>query len=997
MRLQTIIPALLLALCVQTAGAMMPSDESVMLERALTLLEHRRWNDARHELQLLRERSAFYDEGLKCRIEYGLTCCAVGLKESGAEARMLGYLKSFPESVHANDVHFMLAIYYCEQEDYTSARREFGKVSYKALTLADRERYDLRVGYIEFLAGDFDSAYAHFAKVSPTGVHADYAAYYRAYIHYRRGELDRAYDGFVALERSDAYAPVIPYYLIQIEFSRGNYDYVVRKGDALLAKAADAQKRELLRIVAESWYRLEGYNKSALYISMFGKQGGEMGREENYILGYSLYRCADYAEAAEAFRKVCTGSDELAQNASYHLADCYLRQGDKRMAIYSFSIAADSDCNDRITEDALFNYGKLLFETGGGRFNESINVLTRYVNNYPDAPRVTEARELLVAAYYNSRDYDMAYAAIKSLERPDGTIRTALQKITYFNGLEAFRQGDHAKARASLEESYAIGVSPKYKALSAFWLGETDYAAGRYEAAAERYGYYLKHAPKSADEYRMALYNMGYSRFSLGDMSQAARSFSDFVTLYKSGDSYRADAFNRLGDAYYSQRNFVEAERSYASASAVGTAERCYADYQRALSLGLLGRTAPKIDCLRSIIADGSGDYVDDATYELGRTFVASERYAEGASALEELVEKYPSSPYRTQALLDLGLVHFNLGDMERSFGCYDAVIVAAPRSEAAKEAIQGVREIYVARGDVQGYFDYAGRTGVECDLSLMTRDSLSFSAAQRIYLAGKSDKAIKRMREYLSDYPKGYYTDDALFCLADSYLKCDSLDAAVVTLSRIAELPSSKYTLPVLQKLSQVCFDNRMYDTAANAYRRLYGVVDGAAERADAAAGYVASALALGDDDIAVAVADDADTLADVAPATLRRARFAKANVLRKRGAEAEARAIYLALSGSVADAEGSESAYNIIAGLYAAGETEECERRIYAFADSKPSHAYWLGKAFILLGDIYADRGDAFQARATYQSVADGYTPADDGVVAEAKLKIEKLNDRQ
>lgn len=33
-------------------------------------------------------------------------------------------------------------------------------------------------------------------------------------------------------------------------------------------------------------------------------------------------------------------------------------------------------------------------------------------------------------------------------------------------------------------------------------------------------------------------------------------------------------------------------------------------------------------------------------------------------------------------------------------------------------------------------------------------------------------------------------------------------------------------------------------------------------------------------------------------------------------------------------------------------------------------------------------------FQARATYQSIVDGYTPADDGIVAEAKEKIKKLN---
>jgi hypothetical protein len=34
-----------------------------------------------------------------------------------------------------------------------------------------------------------------------------------------------------------------------------------------------------------------------------------------------------------------------------------------------------------------------------------------------------------------------------------------------------------------------------------------------------------------------------------------------------------------------------------------------------------------------------------------------------------------------------------------------------------------------------------------------------------------------------------------------------------------------------------------------------------------------------------------------------------------------------------------------------------------------------------------------NTFQARATYQSIVDGYSPKDDGVVAEAKERISKL----
>ena len=47
--------------------------------------------------------------------------------------------------------------------------------------------------------------------------------------------------------------------------------------------------------------------------------------------------------------------------------------------------------------------------------------------------------------------------------------------------------------------------------------------------------------------------------------------------------------------------------------------------------------------------------------------------------------------------------------------------------------------------------------------------------------------------------------------------------------------------------------------------------------------------------------------------------------------------------------------------------------------------------------LGDIYRDTGDDFQARATYQSVVDGYTPANDGIVDEARERIANLKPAQ
>jgi TolA-binding protein len=341
-----------------------------------------------------------------------------------------------------------------------------------------------------------------------------------------------------------------------------------------------------------------------------------------------------------------------------------------------------------------------------------------------------------------------------------------------------------------------------------------------------------------------------------------------------------------------------------------------------------------------------------------------------------------------------LGLVHLNLGNSDKSLHFYDRVITSAPQSEAAKDAMQSVREIYVSKGNINDYFAYAERTGVECDLSVMTRDSLSFRSAQNIYLSDRKAEAIPHFRSYLIEYPKGYYTNDVLYYLGDCYLKCDSLNNAVNTLRMLVDQPMNQYTVAVTEKLAQVTFDNKMYEESAAAYRRMYDVVESAAKRTDAAAGYAESTILRKDDDAVLAMAGDLDTLADVNAATLRKVRFTKANILNSRNEVAVARRIYEGLSADMTTAEGAESAYRIIEALFQEGKLDECEQRVYALADSKTSHSYWLGKAFITLGDVYVQRKDTFQASATYRSVVDGYSPADDGIVAEAQSKLEKLN---
>ena len=984
---------LILASAACTLGAQAAGPEiGTLMERARDLFDYGRWSDARHEF--LRAKAALTpsDRLLAQEVEFYLAACAVELDSADAEGALREFDERYPGSVYANDVRFALGSFYCSAGNMKKAREAFEKTDYRALSAPRREQYDIRMGYVEFGDGNYAKAYGYFDRIGSRSEYVDHARYYKAYIDYAEGRYGRAKQGFTALMRSDAYSDVVPYYLLQIEFREGNYRYVVENGETLARRAVPERRAELERVIAESWFHLEDYNKTLDHLAAFTAAGGEMDRDASYLMGFSLYRTVRYPEAAEWLRKACGAEDALTQNASYHLADCYLRAGDKESAMQAFAMASDESLDATIAEDALFNYAKLQYELGGGAFNGAINVLMRYIDRYPSSPRVGEARTLLIAAYYNSRDYDAAYRAIKSMPSGDADIRAALQKITYFRGLEAYKAGDMQAAQRYLTESAAVNVSPKYTALNSFWQGEIAFAQGDYPVAAAKYNAYLKRAPRTEREYAMAWYNLGYCAFDRNDLQQAQSSFDKFLSAYSARDRYRADAYNRLGDVAYSDRRFEAAVGEYDKAIALGTPEQQYARYKRAVTLGILGRTDQKQQALRQIVASG-GDYADEASYELGRSFIAQEKYAEGAAQLEKFVAAYPSSPRYTQALSDLGLAYLNLGDKQKSLKYYDMVVGASPQSSEAKGAMQSIREIYVSQGDADAYFDYASKAGVESDLTALSRDSLSFAAAQKLYLDGQREAATKSLRSYVKSYPKGYYMTDALYYLSDCYLRSGEREEAIETLTALADQGTTQYTVAVLEKLSEMTYADKRWDEAASAYRRLYDVASTITGREDAMKGYVRATVAGGDGAKISEMAADVCGHADAGAVALREAKYAWAGQLRTTGHRDEAVKLYKELAKDVRTKEGSEAAYYVIESLFEGGDMNKTEKEIFAFSERGPQ-AYWLAKAFILLGDVYVRKGDNFQARATWQSVADGYSPADDGIVDEAKARIAKLN---
>ena len=137
--------------------------------------------------------------------------------------------------------------------------------------------------------------------------------------------------------------------------------------------------------------------------------------------------------------------------------------------------------------------------------------------------------------------------------------------------------------------------------------------------------------------------------------------------------------------------------------------------------------------------------------------------------------------------------------------------------------------------------------------------------------------------------------------------------------------------------------------------------------------------------------MAERVSKMADATPWAQRQAMKAKADALREADRRSEAMKVYTFLAATPATAEGAEAYYRLVENDYRNGNYDDAEQRVYALGEC--GSMYWQAKIFLILGDVLAKKGNTFQARATYQSIVDGYSPEDDGIVDEAKRRIASL----
>jgi TolA-binding protein len=936
----------------------------------------------------------------KSDAQYYSALSAIYLFNPDAEKRMLDFVGTHSDSPYINDGYLALADNFYQNKNYRKAIVYYELVNRQKLDAGRIDAYFFKLGYSHFMQGDRNRALLMFSEIKDIDTeYTSPALYYFSQLAYEEEMYETAYDGFHRLQEDPTFGEIVPFYIVQILYIRKDYDQIIEMAPALLESAGDERAVELCSFIGDAYYNKGMYADALPYLERFASASRISTRESEYQLAYCYYKTGKIDKAIEGFLDISSRNDALSQNAWFVVGDCYLKQGNKQRAQFGFGQAARMDFDKNIKEEALFNYAKITYETSYSPFGEAIASFQEYIDTYPASPRIQEVYNYLVSTYLQAKNYKAALTSLDKITNKDSKIEEAYQKVAYYRGQELFKNMELVAAMDMFDKSLQYGKYDRLiRAGAIYWRGEAEYRTGDYESAKNDYIEFMGIPGVMAlPEYVLVRYNLGSAYYNLGDYSNALIHFRNFESAVAQVNAdVMADARNRIADCYYVDLNYRLAIDYYNKVIDYGKVDADYAMYQKGFSTGLMGNQQGKVDALATLIQRyPTSAYVPNAIYERGRAYMALENYRQSEADFQKIINDYPNNQYVPKAMVQLGLLYYNTRENEKAIEVYKQVVEKYKSTEEARYAMTGLKNAYVEMNDVEAYFAYTKTIQGYGDVNQTERDSMLYTSGENLFIAGNYDRAVETFNSYVTEFPQGIFLVNAQYYLAESLREKGDNVGALKQYRSIIDQPDNQFTEESLVAASAIAYGQEEFEEAFGLYNRLETAATNSDNKIIALQGALRAAYELSDADNVIAVTGRIEQAVNVPEELTRQAVFMRAKAYYSMDNLDMALLDFRRNDREVVSAEGSESKFRVAEIQYKTGKIDDAERTVNEFIDMKSPHQFWTARAFILLSDISASKGDMLQARVTLESVRDYYTIDNDGILDEVRSKLNELSE--
>jgi TolA-binding protein len=784
---------------------------------ALNLYNSKQYQASQALFDKVKGNTSDYETEANCA--YYIANCAVRLNQLGADNMMEDFVKKYPTSTKRNSAYIDVANYYFENGRYSRALKWYDKSGDKGLTNSQREDYNFKKGYAYFTSKQYGKAKTYFQKLLDSPKYGSQAKYYTGYIAYQEDKYEEASEYFEGVSEEDEFNEKLSYFKADMNFKIGNFEKAIELSKKELPNADRKEISELNKIIGESYFNLKKYEESIPYLKAYKGKKGRWNNTDFYQLGYAYYKQKDYENAIKQFNKIVDGSNFVAQNAYYHLGECYLNTDKKQQALNAFRNAFQMDFDLKIQEDAGLNYARLSYEIGNP-YESVPSVLTTYLKKYPETEHQEELEELLVSSYITSKDYEAALNLLESSKKYSD--KSTYQKVAFYRAIELFNDSNYQDALEFFEKSLKENESAEYTARATFWKAETNYLLDNYDTALEGFLAFANANITDTEEAQTLDYNLAYTYFKQKEYTNAISSFEKFIAANAEDKARVNDSYLRLGDSHFVTSDYTNAIKAYDKAIAMKGIDEDYAYFQKAISYGFTGKTNTKISELDKFTKKYKKSSLrDDALYELGNTYINADQTEKGLDSYAEMIKDYPRSSYVPKAMLKQGLINYNNGENQEALTRFRSIVSKFPNTEESIQAVATAKLIYIELGQVEVYANWVKNLDF-VDVSDAELDKATYESAEKQFIQNNTDKAIEGFEKYVQQFPNGINAVKANFYLAQSYFSKGETQKTIPHYEYVLQSERNEYTEQALARLAQVLLETDNYTKAIPVLKRL-------------------------------------------------------------------------------------------------------------------------------------------------------------------------------
>ncbi len=738
--------------------------------------------------------SETFDSDSYSLIDYSILVSKLRNNETGADRQLPYFIERNPINTLGNKLPFDMGNFYFKNNKYSYALKWYRNIDEDQFVDELKDRFNFNKGYSLFHVKRYNAAKPYLEKVKNTIKYQSDAHYYLGHIAYQMDDYENAQNEFSQLNQITSSQDDLDYFQVDMNFKLGRFQKAIDLGNKLLKKPNNDLESDLSKIIGESHFNLKNYKESLFFLNKYKGKKGKWTNEDFYQLGYAYYREKEFSNAIEEFTKIINRSDYLSQNAFYHLGDCYLKVGKKIEALAAFKKASEMNYDKKISEDALLQYAKLGFETGNS-FESFIDVLIRFLNNFPKNKNIKEIKSLLVLSYTKGGDYDSAIKILESANPFKDEI--TLQKVLYLKALNLYKNGLYVDAQFYLLKSIKLDKNPIVTARSLLLNGQSLYESNSYGSAKNFYDQYYQYVKK----YNLTLdlnywYEIGYSVFNQGNYDLAIKCFEN--NLLKEKDlslDYLLDTYLRLADSYFATSKYWKALENYNQFIKLSDKDLNYVFFQKALSYGFLEKYDSKIKILLDLTSSEKNNImVDKSLFELGKTYTYLEKYKNAIDSYNKLLKLYPNSVFSARSKLNKGLILYNNDKLSEAKLILEKTVEKHKGDQVISQALITLKEISIETGTVDLFTNWLKKQQIN-SFSESEISSSAFESIEKYFFEGKNKQAQKQIQEFLSRYPNHNKTTLLKFYLADINFQNKKWADAYKLYEQIASLPFNEYS----------------------------------------------------------------------------------------------------------------------------------------------------------------------------------------------------------